>query len=185
MITKKKEIRVYLRGLEIEDYVKIHEWRQDEEIGKNFGGVRLFSSSLNVKKWVESKIYDESNVSAAICLKENDEFIGLTFLSQIDHHNRSGHCPIFIGEKKQWGKGYATDARILILKYAFYERGLERIWARVLEENKGSLKMCEKTGFKIEGLLRKSKLVDGNLKNQYILSLLREDFEIVLSQYSL
>lgn len=74
---------------------------------------------------------------------------------------------------------------MLILKYAFHERGLERIWARVLEDNVGSLRMCEKTGHKTEGLLRRSKFVNGKFMNQYILSVLREDFELILDEYDI
>jgi RimJ/RimL family protein N-acetyltransferase len=64
---------------------------------RNFGGVPLFSSSLNEKKWVEDKIFDKSNMSCAICLKENDEFIGCIFLNDIDYHNRSGQEAYFFG----------------------------------------------------------------------------------------
>ncbi len=179
----KKKIRVYLRAFELDDHVKIHQWRQDREIIRNFGGVPLFSSSLNEKKWVEDKIFDKDNVSCAICLKETNEFIGCIFLNDIDYHNRSGHVPVFIGKKEYWGKGYAAEARILMLKYAFFERGLNRIWARVLEDNQGALKMHNKTGYKQEGLLRQSAYKDGEFVNEYMLSVLKEDFIKIFDEY--
>ena len=181
----KKRIRVYLRSLEPEDYIKLHKWRNDEEIGHFFSGTRLFTSTLNEKKWVEEKIFDKENVSCAICLKETDEFIGCVFLNSIDRLNRSGHCPTFIGEKEQWGKGYATDARILILKHAFYDKGLERIWAHVHEDNTGSLRMLEKSNFKKEGILRRASYVNGGYKNFVVLSILREEFEELIAGYDL
>jgi len=147
---EKKKIRVYLRALEPEDYAKLHEWRNDEEIGHNFSGTKLFTSTLNEKKWIEERIFDKGNVSCAICIKETNEFIGCVFLNTIDHLNRSGHCPTFIGAKDQWGKGYATDARVLILKHAFHDKGLERIWAHVTTDNPGSLRMLEKCNYKRE-----------------------------------
>jgi len=177
------KVKVYLRALEPDDYLKIHEWRQDEEIAKYFGGVRLFSSTLNEKKWVEERIFDKETVSCAVCLKETNEFIGCIFLNTIDLHNRSGHCPGFIGEKKYWGKGYASDARMLMLKYAFFERGLERIWASIIEDNVGSIKMVEKCGYIKEGLIRRSIFRDGRFYNQYLMAVLREDFLKVLEQY--
>jgi RimJ/RimL family protein N-acetyltransferase len=173
----KNKIRVYLRALEIEDHIFIHKWRQDDEISRNFGGIKMFASSLNEKKWVEDRIFDKQNVSCAICLKETDEFIGCIFLSDIDMHNRSGHCPTFIGEKSYWGKGYATEARMLMLHYAFHERGLNRIWARIIEDNIGSTKMLEKCGYQKEGLMRQSSFKDGELKNEYLYAVLKEDFE--------
>jgi RimJ/RimL family protein N-acetyltransferase len=180
-----KQIRVYLRAFEIDDHIKIHQWRNDKDIARNFGGIPLFTSTLNEKKWVEDKIFDKSNVSCAICLKDTDEFIGCIFLNEFDLQNRSGHVPIFIGEKKHWGKGYATDARVLMLKYAFIERGLIRIWAKVLEDNPGAIKMHEKTGYQKEGVLRKSCFRDGGFVNEVFMAVLLDDFLKVLSNYEL
>lgn len=181
----KKQIRIYLRALEPDDYLKIYQWRNDSEITRNFAGVPLFSSTLNEKKWVEERIFDKENMSCAICLKETNEFIGCIFLNDINYHNRTGHIPIFMGEKKYWGKGYATDARILMLHYAFYQRGLNRIWAKVIEDNVGALKMLEKTGYKKEGLLRNSSFKEGNYVNEIYLGVLKDDFEKVLKNYEL
>lgn len=179
----KRKIRVYLRALEPEDHLNIHKWRQDEEIKRNYGGIPLFSSTINEKSWVESRIFDKQNVSCAICLKETDEFIGCIFLNDIDYHNRTAQAPVYIGEKQFWNSGYATDARILMLKYAFIDRGLERVWAKVLEDNSGALKMHEKTGYKKEGLLRKSCYRNGIFVNEVFMGILKEDFLEVLKQY--
>lgn len=181
----KRKIRVYLRAFEPEDYVLLHKWRNDEEIGHYFSGTKLFTSTLNEKKWIEDKIFDKTSVNCAICLKGTDEFIGCVFLNSIDNLNRSGHCPTFIGAKEHWGKGYATDARILILKHAFNDKGLERIWAHVHEDNLGSLKMLEKCGYIKEGIIRRASYVNGCFKDMVLLSILRDEFEQVLVQYEL
>ena len=178
-----KKINVYLRAFEIEDHIKIHKWRNDKDIARNFGGLPLYTSTLNEKKWVEDKIFDKNSVSCAICLNETDEFIGCIFLTDIDYHNRSGHIPIFIGEKQHWGKGFATEARTLMLKYAFIDRGLNRIWAKVLEDNLSALKMLEKTGYKREGILKSSNFKDGVFHNEIILAVLKEDFIDILKGY--
>ncbi len=181
----KKKIRVYLRALEPEDYQLLHKWRNDEEIGHCFSGTRRFTSTLNEKKWIEDKIFDKNSVSCAICLKDTDEFIGCVFLSGIDWLNRSGCTAIFIGAKEHWGKGYATDALVLILKHAFHDKGLERIGAQVHEDNSGSLRMHEKCGYKQEGVLRRASYVDGRFENMIMLSILRDEFETLLEQYDL
>lgn len=180
-----KQIRVYLRALELDDYMKIHEWRNDNVIRRNFSGVPMFSSSENEKKWVENRIFDKESVTCAICIKENDQFIGVVFLNNIDYHNRSASAPIFIGEKKYWKEGYATEARILIMKYAFVDRGLERICDFVIEDNIASIKIHEKTGYKKEGILRKSHYVDNVFHNEFVYGCLKEDFLEILKEYEL
>ena len=181
----KKQIRVYLRALEPEDYALLHKWRNDEELGSHFSGTKLITSTLNEKKWIEEKVYDKINVSCAICIKDSNEFIGCVFLNSIDYLHRNGHCPIFIGSKEHGGKGYATDARILILKHAFHDKGLERIWAHVHEDNVGSLKMHRKCNYKEEGILRRASLINGVFKNLIVLSILKDEFEELLKGYQL
>jgi RimJ/RimL family protein N-acetyltransferase len=124
-------------------------------------------------------------MSCAICLKENNDFIGCIFLNHIDYHNRSAQEALFIGEKKHLGKGYGSEAILLMLKYAFLDRGLERISAIILEDNKASLRLHEKCGYVREGLLRKAGFKDGQFVNQIILSVLKEDFIKVLENYEL
>jgi len=185
MEKKKKKIRVYLRALEPEDYAKLHQWRNDEEIGRLFSGTRRFTSTLNEKKWVEDKIFDKENVSCAVCLKETDEFIGCMFLYDFNYINRSACGSSFIGVKELWGKGYATDAKVLSLKHAFHDKGLERVWAYVLADNNRSLRLLEKCNYKKEGLLRRANYVDGEFKDLYVLSILREEFDELWEQYEL
>jgi RimJ/RimL family protein N-acetyltransferase len=74
---------------------------------------------------------------------------------------------------------------MLMLKHVFYDKGLERVWAGVFEENIASLRMAEKCGYKVEGLMRKGAFVDGEFKNIVIVAVLREDFEKVLEEYDL
>jgi len=177
-----KKFRVYLRALEVDDHKTTLNWRRDDEIAYGYGGIRHFVSSENENKWIEGRIFDKVNVTAGICLKDTNELIGLVFLTDIDLQNKTGHCPSFIGVKKYWGKGFATEARILILKYAFYERGLNRIWAKILEDNIASIKMCEKCGYTKEGLLRNSRFKKGELKNEYIYSILKPEFDQLLKE---
>lgn len=168
--------RIYLRALEPEDYKISVKWRNDPDIQNQVGGPKYFVSAEKERQWVQNAINSSDRIVLAICLQENDKYIGNIMLQEIDWINRSGHIPIFIGDKEEWGKGYATEARFLMLKFAFEERGLERIWAYVLEENIGSLKMHEKCGYKIEGLMRNSVYKNGKFQNQYILSVLKDDF---------
>lgn len=171
--------KVYLRGLELDDYKAIHDIKQDSDVLYGYSKYNTYPSTENDKKWVESRIFNKDEVTCAICLKETDELIGIIFLLSIDLHNKSGHCPIFIG-KKYWGFGYATQARMLMLKYAFYERGLLRINAYVVEDNAASLRLHEKCGYKQEGLMRKAIFKNGKLMDQYLLGCLKEDFDKLL-----
>ncbi|MBI9032086.1 GNAT family N-acetyltransferase [bacterium] len=171
-----EKFRIYLRALEIEDYKTTFEWRKDLDIQYGFNDKRVFVSSENEKKWIESVINDFSKVSVGVCLKENDTLIGLSFLKDIDLHNRNAQTASMIGERTYWGKGFATEAKLLMLHYAFIDRGLERIWTNILVDNYASIKMCENCGYKKEGILRKAKYSQGVLKDVYYYAVIKEDF---------
>lgn len=178
-----EDFRVYLRALELDDYKKSIKWRNDDSIWDIVSGPKYFVSEAYEKKWIEDAVFDRSKISLAICLKENNEHIGNTYLKDIDWINRSAHAPSLIGEKKYWSLGLGTEARILLLHFAFYERGFNRIWAHILEDNIGSQRMFEKCGFKIEGVLRQSVYKNGEFRDQVFMSVLRKEFDEVIKVY--
>lgn len=176
--------RLYLRALEPEDYQVSYMWRNDPDISEMVGGHKYFVSKENEKRWVERNVIGtEDRIVLAICLIENDKYIGNVNIQEIDWINRTAHVPIIIGDKNEWGKGYATEARFLALKFCFEERNLNRIYALVLEYNIPSLKMLEKCGYKKEGVLRNSIYKSGVYHNQIIMGLLKEDFDEAYEEY--
>lgn len=170
------ESRVYLRALEPEDYKVSVEWRNDDEIWSMLGGRKYFVSSAYEKKWIEDTIFSGKDIKLAICLKENGQYIGNVYLTDIDYVNRKATSHVMIGNKSYWNNGYASEAINLLLTYAFNELGLHRISAQVLESNIGSLKMVKKCGYIEEGVLRDSVWKNGRFQNQVILSITDSDF---------
>lgn len=169
--------RVYLRALEPEDYETSIQWRKDDEIWQKLGGMKYFVSKAYEKKWVEDTIYNSKDVKLAVCLKKNDLYIGNVYMTDIDVQKQTCYSHILIGNKEYWGHGYAKEALLMAVDYMFNERNMHRIEAYVLESNVASLKMHQKCGYQIEGLLRQSVFKNGSWQNQYILSLLRTDYE--------
>jgi RimJ/RimL family protein N-acetyltransferase len=170
--------RIYLRALELEDYKISIQWRKDKEIWDMLGGRQYFVSEAYEKKWVEDSIFQTRDIKLAICLRENDLYIGNVYMTDFDYINRSCNSHVLIGNRNYWGRGYAGEALKELLSFVFYERNINRVSARILEDNMQSLRLHEKLGFKKDGLLRQSVYKNGKYKNQYILSILMEEFDI-------
>ena len=177
--------RVYLRALEPDDYKVTIKWRNDDETWSMVGGPKYFVSSEYEKQWILNAINNKNEIRLGICLKENDELIGLCSLTEIDWINKNAQSSIMIGEKINKGKNCGTEGELLLLQYAFYERGFERIWAKILEKNNASIKMHEKCGFRKEGILRNSVFKNGKFQNQIIMSILRDEFDIIAKEKNL
>lgn len=73
------------------------------------------------------------------------------------------------------GKGYATEEGELALTHAFGELGLRRVYARVLEDNKGSMRVLEKLGFEHERVFRDHPYVYGEYADEHRFGLLRSE----------
>lgn len=169
--------RVYLRALEPDDYKISILWRNDSQIWDMLGGMRRYVSKEYEKAWVEKAIFDTENIRWAVCCTEDNRYIGNVYMTDIDRINRSCQSHILIGDKNYWGNGYGREALSEAIEYMFQEENINRITAIVLETNSASLKMHEKLGYKIEGLMRNSVYKNGQYKNQYILSLLKQEYE--------
>ena len=74
-----------------------------------------------------------------------------------------------------WGRGFATEAARCASAYAFAEFDFERLQALVLEWNEPSRRVLEKTGFTLEGRLRKHCIKEGRVVDSWVYGLLRDE----------
>lgn len=75
------ESRIYLRAFEPDDYKISAKWRNDDQIWSMLGGTKYFVSSAYEKKWVEDAIFNSKDIRLAVCLRENDLYIGNTYIT--------------------------------------------------------------------------------------------------------
>ncbi|MBU5593010.1 GNAT family N-acetyltransferase [Clostridium sp. MSJ-4] len=123
-----------------------------------------------------NSISDDSSIELGIFDNFTEEFIGVVSLENINHNYGNGEIGYWI-RKRFWKKGYAKEATQMLIKYAFQELKLIRIYATLQKENTGSLALLTNLGFQVEGLMRKSVKNKGTLVDRYICSLLIEDYK--------
>lgn len=75
------------------------------------------------------------------------------------------------------GKGYGTEAVQIMIDYLFLSKGIMRIQATTDTRNKPSQIVLEKNGFKREGTVRKAGFVRGQWQDDYMYSVLREEWK--------
>jgi RimJ/RimL family protein N-acetyltransferase len=99
---------------------------------------------------------DEVNASShtlmlGIFLQEGGCHIGNIKLGPIDWNHQVGDIGFLIGDKEQWGKGYASKAIGLLSDYAFEKLGLMKLTAGCYAQNEGSRRALLKAGYIEEG----------------------------------
>jgi len=73
-----------------------------------------------------------------------------------------------------WGRGIAAAALKQTTEYTFQIFAVERLQATVFEWNPASARVLEKTGYKLEGRLRRSIFKDGRLADSLLYARIRQ-----------
>jgi RimJ/RimL family protein N-acetyltransferase len=133
-----------------EEYVN---WMNDEEVNRflESGGDYTIEKLTDFLKLVDEK----SMLFWAIVIKNSYKHIGNIKIDPVSWRNKSGEYGILLGDKTEWGKGYAKEASERIIEFCFSETvGLRRITLGVVENNENALKLYEKLGFEKEGFMK-------------------------------
>jgi ribosomal-protein-alanine N-acetyltransferase len=75
------------------------------------------------------------------------------------------------------GKGYCSEAAMIMVDYLFLTKDLVRIQAHADTENVASQRVLEKVGFRKEGIVRKQSFVRGEWRDTFLYSILREEWK--------
>lgn len=157
--------RIKLRPLKFSDAEAIAEQARDRKITKYTFVIpppfTVKQSQVFIKKTKKEK-REEASYYFGIEFKENKKLIGMMNLVKIDRKNKNAEIGFWLAGGYQ-NKGLAKEALNLILDFGFKELKLERIEGRVLHKNKPAQKLLEKTGFRLEGRLRRKTF----FKNQW------------------
>jgi ribosomal-protein-alanine N-acetyltransferase len=77
--------------------------------------------------------------------------------------------------KDHWGKGTTTEALLLLTRYLFQIRNVNRIRLCIDVENNGSLKVAQKGGYKHEGTMRGCMFHRGRYHDMELYAITRAD----------
>lgn len=164
--------RIYLKPLSLEEldggYVN---WLNDSEVCKyNSHGEVLYTRERAIK-FIQSLKEDSTREVWAVYLKEGNIHIGNISLQCIDKKNNNAEIAFLFGEKRFWGKGYAQEASKLLMKRAFSELKLHRLYFGTHCENVAMQKLGEHLGFLREGVLKESQFKNGKYNDVLIYGL--------------
>ncbi len=82
-----------------------------------------------------------------------------------------------IGEKDKWGKGYGTEVTKLLLEEAFEQLNLHKVGWWTFAENKASIALAKKLGFKEEGRLQDQVFFNNQFHDSVVLGLLKSQYD--------
>jgi RimJ/RimL family protein N-acetyltransferase len=83
----------------------------------------------------------------------------------------------FLFAPEAHGRGFATESLRAVCDFAFTTGEIRRLIATVTVGNSASRRVLEKAGFVLEGELRESFLIGGKWHNDWVLGLLRHEYQ--------
>ncbi|MFA6495259.1 MAG: GNAT family protein [Candidatus Paceibacterota bacterium] len=168
--------KVVLRPLNKEtDLVATIRWVNDPEV------TRYLNHTLPITEREECEWFDgigksAKSITLAIETKDDHKLIGSMGIHNIWWTSRVGTTGALIGEKEYWGRGYGTDAKMILLNYAFNTLNLQKICSTVIAFNKRSLHYSLHCGYKIEGRRPRHIFRNGRYHDLVELGLFKKDW---------
>lgn len=102
--------------------------------------------------------------------------VGIIGLLSIDSKNKKAEYYITLGEKEYKGKGIAYKASIELLKYAFENLDLNKIYLYTEVDNIIAQGLFNKIGFVKEGILKEDLIINEKKKDRYIYATFKNDW---------
>jgi ribosomal-protein-alanine N-acetyltransferase len=113
------------------------------------------------------------DVPMSFAVEHGGEAIGgIGFKLGVDIARISAEMGYWLGEPF-WGRGLTTRAVTASSDWAFENYKVVRIFATVFSENVASIRVLEKSGFTAEGVLRRSAIKNGVIRDQVMYAKVR------------
>ena len=143
--------RLILRRWEERDAEDLYKYASDPAVGPIAGWPA--HQSLDESREVIKNVFNGKE-AYAICLKEDNKAIGaieLKLNGHTDMTERDDECELgyWIG-KPFWGQGIMPEAAREMLRHAFEDIGMSKVWCGYYESNTKSKRVQEKVDFKYQ-----------------------------------
>ena len=164
--------RVCLTLLQEDDLEFLHKWKSQVDISY------VTSKAIQLISLEERQRRFQEKIPSIFAIRRitDHQFIGEISLYDLNPKNRSAVVGYFTGTDYRQ-QGYTKEGLGLLLGYLFEVVGLNKVMADTGAFNQVSIALLKSLGFQQDGCLRQHQLLDGVLYDQYLFSLLAEEWE--------
>ena len=168
---------IKMRRLEHGDIASIIEYASAIEVARNTFVPHPYppEAAIDFVTTTREAWGNDDSYTFGLVEKESGDFVGAMGLHPEPRHHLA-EIGYWIG-KPHWGKGYATQALGLIIRFAFEEVGLNRVQARHFTSNPASGRVMQKANMQYEGTSRQAMVHRDVYKDTVLYAMLREDYD--------
>lgn len=169
--------RVRLRGVEPEEWHLAMKFDEDTTVMRNADRLHPPRSKAGYRQWAEANAGkpDDDTFGIGIESLAEKQLVGGLTTDGVDKNAGVFSYGITIGAEFQ-GRGYASEAIILLLRYMFGERRFQKCDVGIYAYNTASLKLHTKLGFVEEGQRRRSQFFAGEYHDVVLMGITIEEY---------
>lgn len=169
--------RVYLRAMETGD-AEAYAVMDANETDTFMWRRSMPDSPIWAEHWIKEQCKDQppKDVDFAVCLRADDRLIGMVSIVDLDWLNRTGETASFMAPGEFRGNGYGTEAKHLLLEYAFDRLGLHVLMSLVHEPNTRSAAALAKQGYRPAGRAKWVNVKNGRYIDGLLFDVKREEW---------
>lgn len=169
---------VRLRALEPEDADTQFRHLQDTEISRLDSNIGFPIALADIRRRLESP-REPRNADDKLLVIETLEgqMVGEINVQLADQRNGVFSIGIGLPERTAWGKGYAKEAMLLILRFMFHERRYQKCNIGVFAFNERAIGLYRHLGFVDEGRIRRAVFTNSQFHDELLLGITVEEFD--------
>lgn len=170
---------ITLRTVEEDDLSFLRDAINDPRVRRHLPSRPPLNLEQERRYFEEVVVDDDGTVNLLIWTTNQDGQsvrAGTIGLSGLDSTDGSAEIGLLL-VPDHWGQGIGTTAARLMIEWAFDERRLHRIVARVREGNEASARIWDRLGFTLEATLREAAFGRGEFVDQHLYAVLAQEWE--------
>jgi len=166
---------IRLEKFTADDFEQFISWMDTEKFMYQFAGAS-FTFPVTVEQ-LNNYIADSAHRIYRVLDTATDKVIGHATISHLNVENKSARlCRILIANEQDRSKGYGRQLIRALLKICFEELSLHRVDLGVFEFNKAAIRCYQSCGFRIEGTLRESFIIENEYYSVHNMSILDREY---------
>jgi len=166
-----------LKSFAIQDAEELFKIRSDDRVTKYLDrdNHKTVDESGTMIQAIIQSYKDKAGITWIIREKASFEVLGYAGFWNLVRENVRAEIGYAL-KPEYWGKSYMSEILLKVIEFGFNEFKLHSIVGNVNPENKRSIKLLEKLGFKKEAHFREDYLYNGKYLDSEIFCLLETDF---------
>ena len=172
--------KVVLTKPQIQDADVLQKWYLNKEFRQLYDGYTGNSLEMimeEIRNGADISDPHAERLNFLVSTKHKNIPIGVASISDIDRQNGHARISLGIADTSRRLGWYGIDLMIVLCDIVFYQFGFNRCYMRINDNNQLAIRTATNFGFRVEGQLRSHIFTGGEYVDQWVLGLLKDEYE--------